>query len=337
MKNSKALVLVGGAIAMGAYGVYSFTNDTNPQLGEMKKYEVIRMVDGELATFDTTITANSTYTAEDYLADLGFENDEHVNIIDFTQMGSNTFTFSGEDGHEHGEMIVIEMDDENVGEFHPHHGDHDIVIEKHIMKIDSGNGEEITVNVDVQGLLDEINIDSIIAAAMEGHEGDSNEVFIKKMIVSDERVEGGEGTVEWESIDAIGADVHHEIHGPNHHMEIAMWGEGEDMTMVIISDPANSPENKTMVVDENNREVPMFKLFPNPATSEATLELNFEDKAPTNITITDMAGKVVAEMNLGDFQGKFTHQIQTASWEKGVYIVQTDHGAEKIIEKLIVE
>lgn len=338
MKNSKAIILAGLAIGVGSYGVYSFTSDQNPELGAFKKYEVMRMVDGELTSFDTTIAANSTYSAEDYLADLGFSDDENINIIDFTNLGENSFTFDAQHPHhEDGEMIIIEMDDDQVHE-HPHsNGDHEIIIEKHIMKIDSGSGEEVEVNVDVQGLMDEINIDSLIAAAMEGHEGDSNHVIVKKMIISDERVEGGDGNLEWESIDASDADIHHEIHGPNHHMEVAIWGDDENHTLVIISDPANRPQNKAMVVTEDDSEAPMFKLYPNPTTTASKLELNFADKAPTTITITDMRGSVVAQMELGEFQGQFTHEIKVEKWPKGVYVVQADHGDEKILEKLIVE
>lgn len=81
----------------------------------------------------------------------------------------------------------------------------------------------------------------------------------------------------------------------------------------------------------------MFNLYPNPTTTASKLELNFADKAPTTITITDMRGSVVAEMELGEFQGQFTHEVNVEKWPKGVYVVQVDHGDEKILEKLIVE
>ena len=340
MKNLKGLIIGGIAVPVIAAGVYSFTSDTNPDSSEMKNYEVIRMVDGVMTTFDTTISANSSFSPNDYLAQLGFDNDDQISIIDFTKSGENTFTFSNShEGEDHdGEMIVIEMNEDGEHQYSQTNGEvHEIKIEKQIIKTSDGENEDVEVNVDVQGLLDEINIDSLIASAMEGHDGGSGQVLVKKMIVSEENIEGGDGNNTWESIDATDADFHHQVSGPNHHMEVAVWGESEDFTMVIVSDPATNPANKAMVVTEDSNETPMFKLFPNPATTTSQLDLNFAKKAPTSINITDMRGRTVAKIELGDFVGPFNHTIDVSKWQKGVYVVQVDHGTEKIMEKLIVE
>jgi Secretion system C-terminal sorting domain len=338
MKNLKGLIIGGVAMTGLAAGVYSFTSDTNPDAPSMKNYEVIRMVDGQMTTYDTTLSANSTFSPNDYLAQLGFDNDEQISIIDFSNMGENSFTFSNDHphGNHEGEMVFIEIDDEDIQTTSNGEGQ-EIRIEKKIMKTSEDGEEDINVNVDVQGLLEDINIDSVIAAAMEGHEGDSNQVFIKKMVISEEKMDGGDGNMEWESIDATDADFHHEVNGHNHHMEVAVWGESEDFTMVIVSDPANSPSQKGMVVNDEDKEVPMFKLYPNPATTTSQLDLTFAEKAPTSINITDMRGRTVAKMDLGDFKGQFNHTIDVAKWQKGVYVLQVDHGNEKIMEKLIVE
>jgi hypothetical protein len=293
---------------------------------------VIRMVDGQMTTYDTTLAANTTFTPNDYLAHLGFENDEQISIIDFTKGHENAFTFSsyGEDGHQ-GEMIFIEMDED----YHTSGDeDHEVIIEKRIIHSSDVGDEDVTI--DIEALLKGINIDSLVAVAMEGLEADSNQVIIKKMIMSDEHHTGGEG-MTWESIDATDADFHKEMSGTNHHMEVAVWGDEEDFTMVIVSDSSTNPSNKGMVAIEDNKEEAMFKLFPNPATTSSQLDLNFSEKAPTIINITDMRGRTVANMDLGDFAGPFKHTIDVTKWQKGVYVIQVDHGTEKIMEKLIIE
>jgi hypothetical protein len=48
-------------------------------------------------------------------------------------------------------------------------------------------------------------------------------------------------------------------------------------------------------------------------------------------------GKIVMKMYLGDFSGVFNKEIDVKVWSKGVYMVQVEHGNNKMIEKLIVE
>lgn len=326
-----------GAVALSA-AVYSFATSDNPDQPKMKNYEVIRMVNGQTTTYDTTVAVNSNYSANDYLADLGFADDEQISIIDVTHNGeTNEFTFSGE-GHEHGERKVMMIHtDEETEDFHQIEngdGNHEIRIEKKVIKTE--DGEDVDVQIDVDQILDGINIDSLVAVAMEGHEGDSGQIFVKKMIISEDEVDGDGTKMEWHSIDADGADYHKEISGYNHHMEIAVWGDEEDFTLVIVSDPSSNPGSKTMI-NEENKEVPVFKVFPNPTATTSELQLNFADKATTSILITDMKGATVAQMKLGEFKGQFNHTLDVSKWNKGVYIIQVDHGQEKMIEKLIVE
>lgn len=340
MKNAKAIILGGAAIAVLSAGVYSFTTDSNPTAPEMKNYEVVRMVDGQMTTYDTTLTASSTYSPTDYLADLGFSDDAQINIIDLTHTGDeNGFTLNT-DGPDNGEgqVIIIEMDEnsDDIQTTTNPDGTQEIRIEKTITKSSENGEEDVNVEVMLDGNMENINMDSLIAVAMAGHQGDSGQVFIHKMIVTDEHHDGN-GDVEWEEIDATNADYHNEVHGPNHHMEVAVWGDGEDFTLVIVSDPSTSPSNKAMVSTDGKKQAPMFKLYPNPANQTSQLELNFEDKAPTSIIITDMKGAAVAKLELGDFVGQFTHKIDVSKMDKGVYIIQVDHGNEKIMEKLIVE
>ncbi|UKN03241.1 T9SS type A sorting domain-containing protein [Paracrocinitomix mangrovi] len=351
MKNLKTTLLAGVGVLGITAMVYSFTADEDPKSPKMKKYEVVRMVDGEMMQYDTLIAANSTYAPQDYLNDLGFSNDANVSIIDMSNFKPNEFTmFHDELGEDHihmeeinegdGKMIFVEINEESTeGEqIEFKEGEpHEIKIEKRIVRTQNGDEIEEDVQIEVQTVLESINIDSLIQAAMEMTEGDSaHPHMMHKMIVLDKEFEEMDGEMEWKEIDADGATYFKEIEGPNHHMEVAVWGdESEDFTLLIVS-VADENGNKTANALENE-EIGTFKMYPNPANTTTKLQFNFEDKAPTTIMISDIKGTVIMEMDLGNFSGHFNKDINVEDWSKGVYIVQLEHGSNKILEKLIVE
>ncbi|MEZ4921963.1 MAG: T9SS type A sorting domain-containing protein [Crocinitomicaceae bacterium] len=364
-----SLKLVGAAAIVGiSAAVYSFTSENEPDGPEFKKIEVIRMVDGEVTTFDTIVDVKSDYSPEAYLADLGFEKDENINIINLLDMHIPHIEMHS-DGEEikmgHGEkMIFIEMNED-----HEVKGDNgeriiekkmiitdenglqiekemdgesqEIRIEKKVVKSSKNGDEDISIEIDVEGILEQINIDSIIASALDGKEGENGPVVMQKVIVIDDEHDGEMEDIkmEFHEMNTEDADYHKKIEGPNHKMEVAVWNEGgqsENFTLVIVSDPAMSAEKNTAKI-ENDKKVQSLKLFPNPASESTQLQLNFEDKAPTVIRVTDVNGKIVAVMELGNFSGKYNHEFNVRKWSKGVYMVHVEHGNTKVIEKLIVE
>lgn len=364
MKNVSVKVLAGiGALSL-AGAIFSFTSDNvHSEEPDSKKYEVIRMVNGEMVQFDTIVPSSSVYTPQDYLADLGFANDEHVAIIDVTNFDPEHMEMmhemhmegDSESMHDDQKMVFVEIEEESENgdheviikkkcikdgeevEFEEGEGEHEIKIEKRV--IVNENGEE-DVEINVETMMENINIDSMIqvALALEGIEGDSGQMIMHKVIVIDEQVDGdGAENVQWTEVDTEGATYHKSVDGPNHHMEVAVWGdEHEDFTLVIVSDPSQTPPHKAPVVDKNSS-IKEMKLYPNPTNTSSQLQLDFKDKAETAIIITDIQGKVVARLDLGKFKGQFTHDINVDKWEKGVYLVRVQHGDEEMIEKLIVE
>lgn len=316
--------LITGMVVLGIAGaIYSFTSSggDNP---EAKRYEVIRMKDGQLTQYDTVVAVSSGYTPQDYLNDLGFGNDEHISIINMLEFDPQHV--QGESGGEH--EIIVQVDES--GNHSSEAGEHEIIIEKRVVKTGDGDAEDIDIEIDIEGITESINIDSIIAVHMSG-EGDSGQVFMHKiMIIEDE----GDSMV-WHGMNTDGATFHHESGDEGHHLEIAVWGDGEDFTLVIVTNP-NDPNLKMASTDQLGDGVSM-KLYPNPASETSLLQFSFKDKAQTEVTISDMKGNIVAKIALGDFSGEFNHEIQVSRWPAGVYFVQVDHGDQKIIEKLIVE
>jgi Secretion system C-terminal sorting domain len=382
MKNVSTKIIAGAAILGLAGVVYSFSSGDAPENPESKKYEVIRMVDGELTQFDTIVASTSDYTPDDYLNDLGFGADNNVNIIDMSSFDANCFidgnvmgeecqgngkpegdcifVYESEDENiEDGEHVIIKKCIKNGEEVDLEDGEHNIIIKKCIkdgeevdleegdrnqeMRIEKrvfidSDGEESDENVEMQIeiIMENLNMDSLIKVAMETEGMDAENVIMRKVMIVDEEFEGDGGTMEWHEMNTDGADYHKEIDGPNHHMEVAVWGEGEeDFTLLIVSDPNDSPSRAPSTNGQSSKTE--LKLFPNPASTSSQIQLNFEKKAPTAITITDIQGKVITKLELGKFKGQFNHDIDVEKWESGVYLVHVSHGSEKFIEKLIVE
>ena len=81
------------------------------------RYEVIRSVDGEVKTYDTLIGANSTFTPEQYLAELGFASDENINIINVPCQGPEMMNMHGMDWQQgcgdSSKIVTIEVNNED--------------------------------------------------------------------------------------------------------------------------------------------------------------------------------------------------------------------------------
>lgn len=64
------------------------------------------------------------------------------------------------------------------------------------------------------------------------------------------------------------------------------------------------------------------RVYPNPATDIAQVELTLEEASDVTITIVDVTGKVVASKNYGKLQGTQTFPINVADFNSGVYMIQ---------------
>lgn len=325
MKTRRNLIMGIGLIGIGATALsFVVANEEDPT---MKKYEVIRSMNGEVQTFDTLVADNSNYTPQDYLNDLGFGDDEDVIIVDI--FGS----------HPEGEEVTVDIEIEHDGEGGENHqvihkevivneeveineeGDQQVWVEKKVIMHDGENHEEM-------------NIDSILA--IHGVNPDSGDVQIRKVVIMETDEDMGDPSentfiIEGEPVYENSSNEN----GVNAHVQV--FGD-EDFTLVIVSEEDLSPNKRSAIVnDAVNPSNNSISMFPNPAKQSTELQLNFKDEAPTTITITDVNGAVVAEMELGQFSGQFNHTIDLSKWAKGVYLVSVKHGNEQEVEKLIVE
>ena len=350
---------IAGLVGLTILGV-SFTQKNEGDKPVFKNYEVIRVVKGEVSITDTTIASTTGYSPADYLADLGFSQDAEISIIDLTQ---NELEKSFTSNHKNGvttttafELTERTDDSEKIKKSTTANGQQIIRIEKNIVLTAENGEEKAGEELDVDALLAKINLDSIIKAADSETEGE--QVVIKKVIISDEQYSEGEAPKNWKTMNTENADFVTESKGPNHKTQVAVWGNDESYTLLIVSDPEkravtksgqstvqqpnrntgvqSAQQAKTGITAENS--VPLtLNLFPNPAKTNARLALNFNQKAETTIYITDIKGTTLETITLGEYEGVYNHEIDLTEWENGVYVIYVNHGDETRMERLIVE
>lgn len=79
-----------------------------------------------------------------------------------------------------------------------------------------------------------------------------------------------------------------------------------------------------------------MNVFPNPAVDNATVSFELNGEASVNVTVTDLAGKVVYTNNLGNVAGANSVEINTASMANGVYMVNVEANGAVSTQKLVV-
>jgi len=336
--KTKSAKIVGGILTLSLVGtIYSFAQTQEKEEPQEKNYEVIRMVDGKVTVCDTTVNNPATFTPDDYLKLLGFDKDKEINIIDLSNLHQEFISKShSSDESVEKKMVFIEMDSEELSV----DTKENVTIEKRIIQTSSGDGTEQTMDIDV--LLEEINIDSIINSIDDG-DGEK-EIVISKVLISDNEGDIDLEQQEWRSIDTEGADYISETEDGNRMTKVAVWGDCAESTLVIVSNPKieteiNKASDKKMFRSNNTEGIETFnaEVYPNPAQKNAQIKLDFKTKAPTVLTITDTKGALIEKIELGDFSGTHTKEINLDNYKSGVYIINIQHGDQNQIERLIVE
>ncbi|MBI3135965.1 MAG: T9SS type A sorting domain-containing protein [Bacteroidetes bacterium] len=333
-----------GIIGLGIV-LLSFANGEEPK---MKRYEVIRSVNGNVTSFDTLVPSNSTFTPENYLAQLGFSEDKHVEIIFLPAMHGHmampfphpmpttdsVFIMNFTGGSEMMDSMVmfeINMDEEHA-KLMEEMGHGQVIIEKNmvIRQGDSINGEleEIeefmrTIEIEMGDMPHPGCPDSAMilmhTVVMGGPDADSMHQKMMQMHTS--------------------GDPAFERHIEDGHtkMDFMVFGDEKDFTLLIVSDGGAVSPKSQMQIETVEATDNVFKLYPNPADKEVAVQLNFEEKATTTLTVSDSNGKVVMQLNLGEFSGNYTQAIDVSKWSKGIYFVNIDRPGMKLVEKLVVE
>lgn len=81
----------------------------------------------------------------------------------------------------------------------------------------------------------------------------------------------------------------------------------------------------------------LFKIFPNPAITNAAVVIQLKSESTVNLRILDMSGKEVAARDYGSLNGTSTVNINTSNFQSGVYMVELTVNNQKMTKRLIVQ
>lgn len=83
--------------------------------------------------------------------------------------------------------------------------------------------------------------------------------------------------------------------------------------------------------------VNQFSIYPNPATSVATISIDLVNEATVAVSMVDLSGKVVAERNYGTMSGSSAIELNTTNMHSGVYLVKVVIDGVERTERLVVQ
>ena len=89
-------------------------------------------------------------------------------------------------------------------------------------------------------------------------------------------------------------------------------------------------------VEKNSAQRVDFSVHPNPNSGLFNLVINNNIKTAYNLSVQNLLGQQVYTENI-TVNGTITKQIDLTQFEKGVYFVSLENGAEKIIKKIILQ
>jgi hypothetical protein len=80
-----------------------------------------------------------------------------------------------------------------------------------------------------------------------------------------------------------------------------------------------------------------FKMFPNPTTNHANIELGETNGENVTVSIFTVDGRMIAQRNYGNVPNNMMIPLNTDNWTKGVYMVQVNVGQDVTNRKLVVQ
>ena len=311
MKNQiKATVAITGICLSTLLFAFKDNGNAADEEGKERKIEVIRTIDGETQHYDTIVPSTSSLTPEQYLEILGFENDPVIQIVDLTKdEQENVFHMEKEE--------TFTVDEEGNGS-------------KNVKMVN-----EINLEIDVDDMED-LDLDSLISSfVVKNLDGESQEFETQVMIIetTDEDSDTPHNVTWHTSEEPI---YHHIEEDSNRISEVKVYGDNEDVTLVIVS----GDTRKIRVVEPSeldNEEISSIKVFPNPTYDILNLQYEFEDQAATTIMINDNSGREVMKIERGEESGFQDVDIQVSDWPAGIYLVNVLHGGSKTVRKVVIE
>ncbi len=136
----------------------------------------------------------------------------------------------------------------------------------------------------------------------------------------------------------------------------AGWDENEIHIIGMLVDPSGRIDNAAKeyisgavsngfvqacalsVIELNGEQLDdVLRVYPNPASTQATVEINIKEAADVQLRMIDMTGKEVAANDYGSIEGASTVTINTSNFESGIYIVELTVDGTVMTKRLAIK
>jgi hypothetical protein len=81
----------------------------------------------------------------------------------------------------------------------------------------------------------------------------------------------------------------------------------------------------------------IFQIYPNPATTTATVSINLTKESTVALRMTDMSGKEITARDFNVMSGSSTIDLNTSALDAGIYLIELTVNNEKLVKRLIIE
>jgi hypothetical protein len=92
--------------------------------------------------------------------------------------------------------------------------------------------------------------------------------------------------------------------------------------------------SKTITI-ENEKKAFSLKMFPNPAKDFVTFRATTNEKQAFELSVTDIAGRVLIHRNYPVESGNIEEQINISALPNGIYFFTFDNGVHKTVERFV--
>ena len=89
----------------------------------------------------------------------------------------------------------------------------------------------------------------------------------------------------------------------------------------------------TIGIEENNINIQVGSVFPNPTSEEAVLKLYLANASVLDITVTDLYGKVISSNTMNSQAGQNEYLVNTKELTSGLYCIYINDGVNTITRK----
>lgn len=98
-----------------------------------------------------------------------------------------------------------------------------------------------------------------------------------------------------------------------------------------------APSDELVGIDENGNVIESMSVYPNPTAGNVNVRFAIANGGAANVTVTDLAGKVLQKHAIFAAQGSNLVQLDTEGFASGVYLVQLNLGGVTRVERVVVD